>query len=87
VDVVRAVLDVVVLDHERRPLHAVVVGLAALEAAGPGERDLVLARLLGLLEVLARQLAAQAVGVLLDQHPERLLLLGIELVPGRCPRA
>src|SRR6185436_3273934 len=29
VDVVRAVLDVVVLDDERRPLHPVIVGLAA----------------------------------------------------------
>src|SRR5919204_5018999 len=40
VDVVRVVLRVVVLDEEGRPLHAVVVFLAALGVAGPREADL-----------------------------------------------
>src|SRR5262249_10259158 len=81
VHVIGAGLGVVVLDDECRPLDPIVVRLAALEAAGPGEGDLVPARLLGLLEVLRRQFAAEPVGVLFDQHPERLLLLGIELAP------
>src|SRR5206468_12796877 len=40
VNVVAVVLRVVVLDEERRSLHAVVVLLPALGLAGPGERDL-----------------------------------------------
>src|SRR5690606_14001882 len=46
VDVVRPVLRVRVFEEEGRALHAVVVRLALLDAAEPGEDDLVEARLL-----------------------------------------
>src|SRR5258705_8388445 len=46
VDVVPVVLRVVVLDQKRRALHTVVVLLTALEWTGPGEANLVSARLL-----------------------------------------
>ena len=48
VDVVGVVLRVVVFDQERRGLHAIVVRVALLGPAGPGEIN-ILARLLDLL--------------------------------------
>jgi hypothetical protein len=38
VDMVGLVLHVVVLDEEVRPLDAIIVGLARLQAAGPSEK-------------------------------------------------
>src|SRR5262245_36903835 len=61
VDVVRLVLRVVELDHEGRPLDAVVMSLARLESTRPGEADLIEAgrgdfgaRLVGELGAVAR---------------------------------
>ena len=54
VHVVRVVLSVVVLDHERRALHAVVVTLARAGAAGPREADRLDSGLRDLLGLRAR---------------------------------
>src|SRR5688572_1459257 len=61
VDVIGVVLGVVVFDEEGWAVDAVVVGLAGLELAGPGEADLVVAGLLDAEEVMVGDLVAMAV--------------------------
>ncbi len=70
VDVVAFVLDAVVFDQEGRPLDAVVVQRALLDAAHPGEFHLVEARLLELCDALGRQRLGLSAGVLLDQREQ-----------------
>src|SRR5262245_4509649 len=75
VNVVAVVLGVVVLDQERRALHAVIVLLALLGLAEPGKPHLVQPGTLDLADALGRDVAFHVRGVGLDQlHEERLLL-------------
>src|SRR5688500_3692668 len=66
VDVVRVVLGVVVLDHERRTLDRVVVASALLNAAAPGERNPVQPGPLDLVPLLAGDLVADPADIVLD---------------------
>ena len=72
VDVVGVVLGVVVFDQEGRALDAVVVGLAAFQAARPGEADLVDARLEDLAQVVGGQLGAESFGIEDDDRVQQL---------------
>ena len=77
VNVVGVVLGVVVLDQERRPLDAVVVGHSSLDAAGPREADFVDARLEDLAQVVPSQFGAKPLGVEDDDRVQEFLLLGV----------
>ena len=58
VDMIGVVLRVVVFDQERRPLNAIVMPLAALQSAGPGEVNVFLPGIGDPLQVDFRDLAA-----------------------------
>ncbi len=81
-DVVRVVLGVVVFDQERPALHPVVVALAALLSAHPGEADLVQAGAPDRLQALFGEGAGLGVGVLPDEGEEDPLLVGVQLTVG-----
>ena len=73
-NVVAVVLRVVVLDQERRALHAVVVLLPLLGLARPGERDVVEAGLLQLLHPLGGDVGGHVAGVDVDQRHQLVAL-------------
>jgi len=73
-DVIRIVLCIVVLDHECRPLDAIVVRLAGLTAAGPCEVDVLEPRSSQFRELLVSEFLPQAVRVFLDQVGQHFLL-------------
>jgi hypothetical protein len=75
VDVVGIVLRVVVLDEQARPLDPVVVGLATLTPAGPGEVHRVEGRPGQPCRLWLRDLLWQTVDVLADEGHEELPLL------------
>src|ERR1051325_4275976 len=74
VNMIRVVLSVIVLDQKQRRLDAVVVRVAALDAAGPREIKIVLA-LVKLLKPGLGHWSGEGVRVLRDQLAEDLLLL------------
>src|SRR5213075_2112744 len=82
VDVVGVVLRVIVLDDEVRTLHAVIVRLAAFEAAGPGEENLIGLGGVDFLQVFAGGVFTITENVFLDDVPEDLFLSGIEFGGG-----
>ena len=67
VNVIGVVLRVIVLDQKRAALHAVVVAFAFLQAAHPGEFDLVEARLADFVQPLACLRLWLRAKILLDQ--------------------
>src|ERR1019366_3970573 len=77
-DVVGVVLGVVVFDQKPRSLHPIVVRVALLNAAGPGEVD-ILARLLDLLFAAFRYLVRHVSRILFDERHQQFELLGIHL--------
>src|SRR5687767_14708097 len=78
---VRIVLRVVVLDEERRTLDAIVVALAAIQSAGPGEMNFLLPGVGDLLEVGLRNLTARAFDMGFYKAPHELPLVLVEVRP------
>jgi hypothetical protein len=74
VDVVAVVLRVVVLEHERRALYLVEVGLTRLAGPGPGERDLVDAGGSDLAHPIRRDVGGHHVRVALEQLRQQVAL-------------
>src|SRR5688572_16996242 len=79
VNVVGLVLGVVVFDQERWALYSIVVRLADLDLAGPGERDLPKVRTLETASALRGDLRRHAAEVLIDQFHEQRRLGGLQL--------
>src|SRR3982074_3285292 len=67
-NVIAVVLRVVVLNEERRALDPVVMLLAALGLAGPGEADLIDAGLLQAGQSIGRNVRCHEAGAEVDQH-------------------
>ena len=82
VDVIGVVLRVIELDQKRGALHAVVVAFAFLQAAHPGEFDLVETRLADFVEPLACLCGRLRAQVDLNQGQQRTLLLFAEFAVG-----
>ena len=70
VDVIGAVLGVVVFDQESRALDAVIVALTFLQAAGPGESDVVHPGLLNLGEALGGEVGFHVVEIDVQQREQ-----------------
>ena len=81
VDVIAVALRAVVLDQERRPLHAVVVLRALFGGAEPGEADRVEAGFADRVHPRLADRGGLAEGVLLDQPRQQLLLARAQLRP------
>jgi len=74
VNVIGVVLRVVVFDQKRTALHTVIVAFASLQAAHPGEFDLVKAGVADFVQSRERLRARLRAQIFLDQSQQRALL-------------
>src|SRR5467141_1852338 len=84
-DVIRIVLCIVVLDHECRPLDAIVVRLAGLTAAGPCEVDVLEPRSSQFRELLVSEFLPQAARIPRSGRSTFSLVLASSHAKGRRP--